>query len=71
MFEELRMLRHKVADRQGFPPYIVFSDKALHEMARIKPLSVEAFGNVPGVGEFKKQQYGMEFVATIRRFYKK
>ncbi|MBQ8099249.1 MAG: DNA helicase RecQ [Bacteroidaceae bacterium] len=71
LFEELRMLRHKVADRQGFPPYIVFSDKALHEMARIKPLSVEAFGNVPGVGEFKKQQYGMEFVATIRRFYKK
>jgi len=70
LFEELRLLRRQVADRLNYPPYVVFSDKTLHEMARLKPLSIEAFGDVPGVGDFKCKKYGHEFVAMIRHYSK-
>lgn len=70
LFEELRLVRRQIADRLNYPPYVVFSDKTLHEMARLKPLSLEAFGDVPGVGDFKSKKYGLEFVAAIRRYDK-
>jgi ATP-dependent DNA helicase RecQ len=56
------------ANEEGFPPYIVFSDKTLHALATLQPTTLEAFSNIIGVGEHKKQKYGQRFVSLIRRF---
>ncbi len=71
LFEALRLLRRQIADRQALPPYTVFSDRTLHEMACTKPKSLEAMGNITGIGAFKLKKYGIEFVAEIRKFDKK
>mgnify|MGYP002508671068 CR=1 FL=1 len=68
LFEELRVLRKELADRQGIPPYIVLTDKTLHLIAAQRPTSIEAFGMVSGIGDYKKEKYGKEFVETINRF---
>lgn len=68
LFEALRALRMACANEEGFPPYIVFSDKVLHTLATIKPTTLEQFGNVSGIGDYKKQKYGERFVALINRF---
>lgn len=67
LFDALRRLRLQLAEAQGFPAYIVFSDKVLHDLATIKPVTMEAFGDIPGIGDFKKQKYGEEFIRLIRR----
>lgn len=67
LFEALRLLRRQIADRQGLPPYTVFSDRTLHEMACVKPRSLEELGDIVGVGAFKLKKYGMDFVAEIRK----
>ena len=53
LFEELRILRKRLADQQAIPAYIVLSDKTLHLLAAQKPQSIEAFGEVSGIGAFK------------------
>ncbi len=68
LFEALRALRHQCATEEGFPPYIVFSDKVLHSLATIKPTTLEAFGFISGVGEYKKQKYGQRFVSLIQKY---
>lgn len=68
LFEKLRVLRKQLADEQGFPAYIVLSDKVLHTLSQVRPLTVEAFGEISGIGEFKKQKYGKVFVSMIREF---
>jgi ATP-dependent DNA helicase RecQ len=68
LFEALRVLRKQCAEEEGFPPYIVFSDKVLHSLATIKPTSLEQFGNISGIGEHKKGKYGDRFVALIQRY---
>jgi ATP-dependent DNA helicase RecQ len=68
LFEALRTLRHQCAEEEGFPPYIVFSDKVLHSLATIKPTTLEQFGYISGIGEHKKQKYGKRFVALIQKF---
>lgn len=68
LFEALRSLRMTCAEEEGFPPYIVFSDKVLHALATIKPTSLEQFGTISGIGEHKKQKYGDRFVNLIRKF---
>lgn len=68
LFERLRALRKQLADEQGMPPYIVMSDKTLHALCNLRPVTVEAFGKVSGIGEFKREKYGVSFVAVIRRF---
>ncbi len=71
LFEELRMLRKKLADSQAIPAYIVLSDKTLHLLSSAKPTTIEAFGEISGIGEFKKEKYGKDFVEVIRRFLNK
>lgn len=71
LFDALRLLRRQVADRQRKAPYMIFSDRTLHDMARLRPLSLEAFAAVGGVGEFKLKKYGPEFVAEIRKHIRK
>ena len=68
LFEALRNLRHTCADEEGFPPYIIFSDKVLHSLATIKPTTLEQFGFISGIGEYKKQKYGQRFVALIQKY---
>lgn len=68
LFQALRDLRRQCAEEEGFPPYIVFSDKVLHSLATIKPVTLEAFGFIQGIGEHKKQKYGQRFVAIIQKF---
>lgn len=68
LFEALRVLRKQLADAQGFPAYIVLSDKVLQTLCKVKPLSVEEFGKISGIGDFKKEKYGHDFVEVIRKF---
>ena len=68
LFEALRTLRMTCANEEGFPPYIVFSDKVLHSLATVKPTSLEQFGNISGIGEHKKLKYGNRFVELIRKY---
>jgi ATP-dependent DNA helicase RecQ len=68
LFEVLRSLRMTCAEEEGFPPYIIFSDKVLHALATIKPITLEQFGNISGIGEHKRQKYGERFVALIKKY---
>jgi len=67
LFELLRSLRKQIAAEEMVPPYIVFSDKTLQQMALLHPTTIEAFGNVSGIGEYKKQKYGERFIQLIKR----
>ena len=68
LFEELRILRKDLADQQGVPPYIILTDKTLHLLAAQRPTSIEEFGMVSGIGDYKKEKYGKKFVETIQNF---
>jgi ATP-dependent DNA helicase RecQ len=67
LFEELRLLRKRLADQQAIPAYIVLSDKTLHLIAQEQPRTVEQFGTISGIGEYKRDKYGKEFVELINR----
>ncbi len=68
LFEALRKLRKRLADEEALPAYIVLSDKVLHLLSTSRPATIEEFGNISGIGEYKKKKYGKEFVALIRKF---
>ncbi|HEY6001207.1 MAG TPA: ATP-dependent DNA helicase RecQ [bacterium] len=65
LFERLRALRRLIADRQRVPPYVVFSDATLLDMARLRPGGEAALLLVRGVGENKRARYGAAFLALI------
>lgn len=64
----LRTLRKQLADAQGIPPYIVFTETSLRQMAQRLPRSLAAFSHISGVGSRKLEQYGQAFVEEIRTF---
>lgn len=68
LFQKLRELRRTIAQEIGKPPYIVFSDKTLRDMARIKPVTNAQFLAVNGVGQHKLDLYGQRFMQTITSF---
>lgn len=68
LFQKLRELRRTIAQEIGKPPYIVFSDKTLRDMARIKPVTNAQFLAVNGVGQHKLDLYGQRFMQTIDSF---
>ncbi|OPY26011.1 MAG: putative ATP-dependent RNA helicase [Methanocella sp. PtaU1.Bin125] len=68
LFQILRDARKRIADANGWPPYVVFHDTALKEMARTYPCSDEDFAKVPGVGRTKLERFGGEFIAAIRQY---
>jgi ATP-dependent DNA helicase RecQ len=68
LFETLRTLRRKLADQQAIPPYIVVSDKVLNNICQIKPTTLESFGAINGIGEYKKERYGNDFINAIKQF---
>ena len=66
LFEALRARRTKLAKEQGVPPYVVFHDKTLLEMAEFMPQDLNQFSEINGVGETKLEKYGEEFLAVVR-----
>ena len=68
LFEALRTLRKRLADQEALPAYIVPSDKVLHLLSTSRPTTIEEFGNISGIGEYKKKKYGKEFVDLIRKY---
>ena len=66
LFESLRTLRKRLADEAGMPPYIIFNDASLREMAERQPGTLQEFSTIAGVGQAKLARYGGEFVALIR-----
>jgi ATP-dependent DNA helicase RecQ len=68
LFEALRACRRDLAKQSGVPPYVIFHDSTLREMAELKPTSLGALGRVSGVGEAKLERYGAAFVAVVRGF---
>ena len=68
LFEYLRKIRKNLADEQGYPPYIVLSDKSMHELTRMKPTTLQAFGLISGIGEFKIKKYVDTFIKAIKKY---
>jgi ATP-dependent DNA helicase RecQ len=67
LFEELRKLRREIATREGVPPYIIFADVTLHEMAQYTPTDAGSMLKIKGVGESKLQKYGDLFINVIQK----
>ncbi|MEY4056175.1 MAG: helicase RecQ, partial [Pseudomonadota bacterium] len=68
LFEALRDLRRELAKEAGLPPYVIFHDATLREMAETRPANLAQLGEVGGVGSRKLAAYGEAFLATIRQF---
>ena len=68
LFEALRSLRKRLADQEALPAYIVLSDKVLHLLSTSRPTTIEEFGNISGIGEYKKKKYGKFFIELIREY---
>lgn len=68
LFEALRELRKRLADEEVLPAYIILSDKVLHLLSTSRPTTIEEFGNISGIGEYKKKKYGKQFVDLIRQW---
>lgn len=71
LFEQLRLLRKNIADEKGVPPFVVFGDLALRQMALYLPQSAENFARISGVGTEKLKQYGEIFTEVIQTYAKK
>lgn len=68
LFDELRILRKDIADTMHVPPFAIFGDKSLIEMVHYLPQSKDAFANISGVGSFKLNKFGDQFIAIIKSF---
>ncbi len=68
LFEDLRVLRKKLADDAGVPPFVIFSDKTLQDMCIKRPQTEEELLEVHGVGANKQERYGEAFLAEILRY---
>ena len=68
LFEALRGLRKQLAEQEAIPAYIVLSDKVLHLLSMVQPTTIEEFGSISGIGEYKKKKYGKEIIELIRQF---
>ncbi|HSP20897.1 MAG TPA: DNA helicase RecQ [Planococcus sp. (in: firmicutes)] len=68
LFEELRIIRKKLADDAGVPPFVIFSDKTLQDMCSRRPKTEEEFLEVNGVGTSKLEKYGEAFLTAIHDF---
>jgi ATP-dependent DNA helicase RecQ len=68
LFERLRALRKRLADEEGVPPFVIFSDASLTQMAESLPATSEELRLIHGVGDYKLERYGPQFLEEIRRF---
>ena len=65
LYDQLRELRTRLAKERGVPPYIIFPDRTLKEMAHYRPKTMDEFKQLNGVGEKKAQRYGTEFLNAV------
>ncbi|HET9122957.1 MAG TPA: DNA helicase RecQ [Acidiferrobacteraceae bacterium] len=68
LFEALRALRLQLARAQGVPPYVIFHDTTLEEMARRRPTNLTELRDIAGVGEVKLERYGAAFITALRAY---
>ena len=68
LFEKLKQYRYKIAQEKGLPPYVIFHDIALKEMAAYLPVNKESFLEIKGVGEKKYENYGEGFIDIINGY---
>ncbi|NMA73562.1 MAG: DNA helicase RecQ [Bacteroidales bacterium] len=68
LFEELKKLRKKLAEEEGVPAYLIFSDRTLRILANTQPTTITAFGLIHGIGEYKQAKYGNTFIESIKSF---
>lgn len=68
LFQHLRQLRKQISDREGVPPYIIFADSTLKEMALYQPVDRLAMLKIKGVGETKYERYGEQFIQAIQEY---
>ncbi len=68
LFRRLQALRKRLAEKQEVPPYVIFSDRSLHEMCRSRPVTAEDLKRINGVGDAKLGRYGAAFTAEIKAF---
>jgi ATP-dependent DNA helicase RecQ len=70
LFEELRALRRTIAEELNVPPFVIFGDKTLQEIAYYLPQSLPSFGKIFGVGERKLKQFGAQFLTVVQAYTK-
>ena len=68
LFEHLRQHRKQLASQLSVPPYIIFPDTVLIDLANIRPKTLGEFGNIKGVGEAKLKKYGLSFLEAISQY---
>lgn len=68
LFEQLRQHRKQLASQLSVPPYIIFPDTVLIDLANIRPKTLGEFGNIKGVGEAKLKKYGLSFLEAISQY---
>lgn len=68
LFEKLRKLRKDISEREGIPPYLVFSDSTLKSMSTVYPCSLEEMGEISGVGSMKLKKYASDFIKEIKEY---
>lgn len=68
LFNKLKEVRKRIADEHQWPAYVVLSDRSLHHLAIEKPTTLSAFGNIFGVGEHKRDNFGAEFLEVIKEY---
>lgn len=68
LFEKLRILRKKIADEAGVPPFVIFSDKTLQHMCAERPQTEEQLLEIHGIGENKREKYGQAFLEEIHNY---
>lgn len=71
LFERLRALRYELAEKQGVPPYVIFSDQTLHEMCSQLPDELEQMLEIKGVGQQKLAKYGQQFLTVLDSYRNK
>ena len=71
LFERLRVIRKRIAGENHVPPYVIFSDKTLHEMCVHFPKTASEMRMISGVGDVKLERYGEEFLKEIRSYGEK
>jgi len=69
LFLQLKNLRKFIADRENVPPYVIFHDRSLREMARMQPRDNGSFRSIVGVGDHKLEKYGPAFIEMITAFH--
>ena len=68
LFDTLRAVRLELAKDEHIPPFVIFSDATLWDMAALKPDSLDAMSQIKGVGSFKLHKYGRQFVGAIQSY---